>query len=330
MRSIDKKLIKKILVISLSNIGDVILTLPVIDKLIEDFSEAKISVVIGPKAKTLLSENKIFDQVYVFDKHQPLIQTIKWVLSLRKERFDLVVDLRHTAIPVFINAKNSNSLLSKKEELHKKNQHLKCLKSIYDFQGYAQKRSSLYVSSEDKKYIEGTLSVNQIMDKKYLIISAGAASEDKRWTEEGFAQLADYFIDNYGLKIIFVGDENDRKITQNIFKVMHNEALNLCGRTTLVQLAEIIQRSFFVVANDSSVMHMASYLDVPTLAIFGPSNPKLYGPWGKQSAYVKNCDSCLKCKDKNTMSKHSCLLSLASEDVINRILISNDKVEFKG
>ena len=72
---IDKSKIKKILVISLTNIGDVVLTFPVIDILKENLPDAKISVLIGPKAESLLKGNPVLDKVYVFNKHQPFLET---------------------------------------------------------------------------------------------------------------------------------------------------------------------------------------------------------------------------------------------------------------
>ena len=99
---INKSTIKKILVISLSNIGDIVLTLPVIDILRHDFSDAKVSVVIGAKGEPLLKGNPIFENIYIYIKRQPLKDLFAWMGKLRRENFDLVVDLHNTAIPFVV------------------------------------------------------------------------------------------------------------------------------------------------------------------------------------------------------------------------------------
>ena len=109
---LNKSEINKILVISLTNIGDVILTFPVIDILKEDFPSAKLSIVIGPKAESLFCDNPHLEKVHIFNKHQLPFKTLRWVLGMRKEHFDLVVDLRNTAIPFMISPRYRTSCRS--------------------------------------------------------------------------------------------------------------------------------------------------------------------------------------------------------------------------
>lgn len=92
----------KILFITLSNIGDVILTFPVFDALHERFPDARISVVLGPKAKALFEGNPFVDQLVVFDKRSTLKEKWRWLRELRRERFDLVVDLRNSMMPYLV------------------------------------------------------------------------------------------------------------------------------------------------------------------------------------------------------------------------------------
>src|SRR5271170_7912203 len=87
---------KNILIVSHTNIGDVILTCPVIDILRRDFPQAKIDVVTGPKAVSLFADNPGF-HIKVFDKQATLKQKLAWFLDLYHEHYDCVVDLRRTA-----------------------------------------------------------------------------------------------------------------------------------------------------------------------------------------------------------------------------------------
>ena len=110
MSAIDTDKVRKILVISLSNIGDIILTTPVISILREHFPSSCIKVLVGPKGLSLFENCKTVDEVIIFDKHVSWLKQVNFVLKLRKEKFDLVVDLRNTVIPLLIGARFRTSL----------------------------------------------------------------------------------------------------------------------------------------------------------------------------------------------------------------------------
>ncbi|MBF0385594.1 MAG: glycosyltransferase family 9 protein [Candidatus Omnitrophica bacterium] len=319
MLKLQKEKIKKILVVSLTNIGDVILTLPVIDILLRDFPSAKISVIIGPKAATLFSQNPFLDKIYIFNKNQPLLKTIKWVLWLRKQEFDMVIDLRNTAIPFFLNPPYRTSLFSEKVNAHKKEKHLNRLSTLMAVGGNPPDKISIYVGKEDKAYVDTLLGDNNLVSKTICLISPGAASEAKRWGENNFAETVLYLEKNKKLNVAFVGDEHDREIAEKINKLSGIGAVNFCGRTTLLQLAELIKRSSLVLANDSAVMHLASYLDVPILAIFGPTDPFLYGPWGKGGVYLSDKSNCAPCLNRKSKSPHICLDNITVKKVIEAL-----------
>src|SRR5438128_14496 len=122
-KPLDHSLIKNILVISLSNIGDVILTCPAIDILCRDFPSAQVTVVIGPKAATLLEGNARL-RVVVYDKHMPWAGQWHWFNTMRRECFDLVVDLRNTLLPFFLNTRVRTRPQGQSFKGHMRQKHL--------------------------------------------------------------------------------------------------------------------------------------------------------------------------------------------------------------
>jgi len=309
--------IKKILVISLSNIGDVILTFPVIDILKRDFASAEVSVVVGAKAASLFKHNPYIAEVFIYEKHKPPFKQLKWLLELRKNNFDLVIDLRNTAIPLFLSPKYRTPLSSGGvKKIHMKEKHLNRLKNVWDFKDLSQKHYALYIGGSDKQYIDDMLKNHIEANKRFIVVGPGAANHIKRWTEEGFAKLCDELIEDYKLKIIFVGDENDKDVVSSIINKMQKHAINWVCKTTLIQLGELVSRSWSVIANDSAIMHMASYLNVPTLAIFGPTDEAKYGPWGFQGAVIRKKDLfCAPCQKSGCAYKHECMQQLTVEEV---------------
>lgn len=325
----NKSEINKILVISLSNIGDVILTLPVMDILIRDFPRAEFSVVTGPKARTLFKGNPRVHKAHVFDKSQSLVKTIQWVIGLGGERFDLVVDLRNTAIPFLIFPRyRTPSAVSKNGGIHMKYKHLQRLRAVYPYKVESQKHYALAIPPEDETYVRDLLRAAWGEDQPYVIVAPGAANEAKRWTAQGFIEVCRHLLKHDPLKIVFVGDEADRGGAGRMVEVLGSGALNLCGRTTLVQSAAVIRKAILALVNDSAPMHLASYLDVPVLALFGPSDARKYGPWGIQGHALQKNRHCPACQNPKGLARHDCMAAITSQDVLRAFQIVQGQVIF--
>ncbi len=313
--------VQDILLISLSNLGDVILSFPVIDILKRDFPTARLSIVVGPKAESFFAGNPHIDQVYVFNKHSSNLQKIQWIRELRKKHFDLVIDLRNSAIPFMIRArKRTLPNIANSSSQHMKIKHLNHLKSIVPFETESEKRYALFISQEDTRSIDRILKKELAQDQKIFIISPGAANHIKRWEKDGFVSVCDHLVATYRCNIIFIGDHNDAQISAQIQSAMRHPSLNLCGQTTLTQLADLLSRSVLALVNDSAVMHLASYLRVPVVAIFGPTDPKKYGPWGNSRHIVVQKDIfCSPCERASCLYQHECMKLLEPLDVIHAI-----------
>jgi len=309
--------VKEILVISLSNIGDVILTFPVLDILKKDFPLANLSVVIGPKAKSLLKGNPFIDNLYIFNKTQSLLQNFHWILALRKTYFDLIVDLRNTAIPLMLPHRHRTTLFKTRGVgIHMKDKHLKRLKSVYDYSQETLDHDLLFVSTGDKMFVHQLIEKDLNGGQDFILVSPGAANHDKRWTAEGFRDICQHFSEKHNLGIVFAGDENDQKVIDDISSKINCKFASLCGKISLIQLSYLIKISRLVFSNDSAPMHLASYLNIPVVSVFGPTNPLNYGPWGARGAYVKDNIACSRCENPKSEKKHSCM-EVSSHKVIS-------------
>ena len=92
--------INKILFITLSNVGDVILTLPVLSALKDGFPSARIDVVVGPRPEKIFSKDPGVSRVFTYDKHATLKEKLDFIKKLRRERYDLAIDMRTSLIPL--------------------------------------------------------------------------------------------------------------------------------------------------------------------------------------------------------------------------------------
>jgi len=315
-------MINKILFITLSNIGDVILSLPSLDFLRENFPEAKITVMVGPRPASIFKDNPFIDRLIIYDKHANLRNKIKLFKELKKENFDIVVDLRNSFFGVFLPAryKISPFLFIPKSITHMQKRHLYKAQSLkLKTKSSNILSKSLYIGPKDKEYIENIFKENDIKETdKIIVISAGARSRIKRWDKDKFKELIPFLSNEFKAKIILVGDKDDILINKYIEENLKYPVLNLTAQTSLSQLAELLKKASFLITNDSAVLHLASYLNIPTVAIFGPTDEEKYGPWSKKALVIKKDIFCRPCqKAECRFSTLDCLKLIKVEDVLS-------------
>jgi ADP-heptose:LPS heptosyltransferase len=175
--------------------------------------------------------------------------------------------------------------------MHKMDEHLMKLASL-GIDPLANSRFFMPVSDQEKEYID------QLIDpewKRMVVISPGAKSHLKRWAAVKFARLADKIVSELKCRVILVGNEDDNETMGHIMSAVTTPVKDLCCTTTIGALAELMKRSDLVITNDSAPLHVASAVNAPTLAIFGPTDERKYGPLGSKSRVIKPEKPCRPC-----------------------------------
>lgn len=314
--------INKILFVTLSNIGDVILTLPALDILRHNFPRAKITVLSGLRPKQIFENNPGINKLIVYNKRSGIKENIRLFRELKKEKFDLVVDLRNSLFGALIPAryKTSPFLVVPYNLMHMKYRHLYRLPKVVQRISPAEGKS-IHIRPGDEDYLFRVFDENKIKPTdKIVVIAPGARSHTKRWSQDKFADLSRILTKELGLRVILVGDENDISICAYIAKKCGCDILDLSGKTSIAQLALLLKRSKLLVTNDSAILHLASYLNVPVVGIFGPTNELKYGPWSEVSSIVKKDIICRPCEAAQCKFKTlECLNLVKTEDVLKSV-----------
>lgn len=310
----NKSEVKRILFISLSNIGDIILTTPVLTVLRREFPSAVIDVMAGPNGLEIFSGHPSVSNFIVYDKFSALNIKQRLIRTLRKNRYDLIVDLRNSLFPFLIGSRYRTAVghITPKHAMYKKDEHLAQLKNL----GLDVKDAqfSFYVSQKDKVFVEMVLTDMKIK-RNFAVVSPGAKSHIKRWTTEGFAVLCDRIIQDLGLDIVMVGDGEDKKITAEITSFMRNKAFDLAGKFTLRQLGGLIGMAKVLITNDSAALHIGSALGVKVVALFGPTDPRKYGPNHKGSVVIRKKLACSPCEAAQCKKNHECMKLIGADEV---------------
>lgn len=314
MPTLEKSRVKKILLISLSNIGDVILNFPVIDVLKSQFPDAQLSVLIGPKGQGLFKGNPHIAKLYIYNKYQSVPDHIRLWSIFRQERFDLVVDLRNTVYPYFIGAGLTTGPFIPKTNGHLRDKHLARLKTVVDFSSRPKERYALVLDKEDEVLVERIFR-EQIGGAPFCILAPGSADENKRWNAEGFGDVGERLADRYHFKVVFVGNQAEAPLIEAALRKMKHPGVNLCAKVNLTQLAGLLKKASLAIGNDSGFMHLASYLDCPGITLFGPTDPKEAGYWGSRGSSVKKCVECPRCRNRKLPLPHVCIQAITPDDV---------------
>ena len=311
----------KILVNTLSNIGDVILNTSVIMALRQQFHEAKITVITTRLGEGVLRGSYNIDRIIIYNKRWSLSQKIGFVFELRKESFDYVIDLKNSAIPFLVKAKKRSSLFGRsKGLLTLRDQHLQVLKKM----GLSINQSGLF----DFYHEEDKLSISQkiaeagisLSGKKLIVMAPAAASEHKSWKLDKFRELLTLIVENPNLIIFLVGAEREKKINQPLTLSCPERIKNIAGMTTLRELAALLAQSALVIAHDSSILHLAYEMDRPAIGIFGPTNHNESGRVGPHFKLARAGSTCSPCNQPFCrFDRQHCYEDLTPKAVFNLV-----------
>jgi heptosyltransferase-2 len=180
-----------------------------------------------------------------------------------------------------------------------------------------EKDPSLRADPRDVEKARDLLRSSGIREGDILVgLSPGAIfGEAKRWPPERFAAIGDWAALRWGAKILVMGSRGEMDICGSLCSAMTQSSLNLCGLTSLGEAMGVIKACESFVTNDSGLMHVASALGVPTVAIFGSTDPVATGPRGPRTRIVKHDVSCAPCLKPECPTDYRCLLSIEPEEV---------------
>jgi len=311
---VDRSSVTRILVITLSNLGDVVLTTPVVNALAREFPDARIDIMVGPKGKEVFEADPRIAKVIVYDKHVPLIEKRRLSVKLKKLNYDLIADLRNTIFPLLLGARYRTSTIQKfpPHIVHKRDCHLYRLSS-FGIDG-TQTPSSIVLTKEDEGFVELMLRFSHI-EKPFVVVNPGAKSHLKRWMEEGFTAVCNRLIDECRVSVVVTGAGEDSEVADRIIAGIKGKINNFVNRTSTRQLAALLKRSALLITNDSAPLHIACAVNTKTLALFGPTDLLKYGPTGETDVVICKKLHCSPCEKASCQYNHECMRLISPDEV---------------
>jgi heptosyltransferase-2 len=311
-----QKKIDKVLVVRLSSLGDIILTTPVLEILKENFPQSRIYFLTKTQYRDLLASDPRLSGLIEFDpkgKHKGFIGFKRLIDELRLHNFDLLVDLHanprsfliHHFTRSGIKIKYNKRWFSRWMMVHMKFLKTKPIHILDSYLGslkriqleIGNKNPTLFLSQDDLEFSEKFLLEEKVKKDDIVIgVNPGAKWETKRWDEEKFMQACQNLIEKLDCKIMLSGDSGDEELIPRISRNLPDSRLIKAMGLSLGKFMSLIRRCDCLITNDSGPMHIAQALNVPVVAIFGPTHPKLgFAPSGSKNVVLCADVKCCPC-----------------------------------
>ena len=167
-----------------------------------------------------------------------------------------------------------------------------------------------------------------------VAVAPGARWDTKQWPPEFFARVMRSFADAHpGVHFLLAGSSGENPLAERILQAEPGlSCSNLCGRTSVGELVELIRNVSLLFCNDSGPMHIAAMLSVPVVAFFGPTSPRLTGPYSQKSAVLQPSLPCIFCL-KRYCTHCRCHAAVDADDAASRaqaLLSDNDRNQRTG
>jgi heptosyltransferase-2 len=335
-----QKKIEKILVIRFSSLGDVVLTTPALETLKSKFPQSQIYILTKTRYSELLQHDPRLNALIEFDsqnEHKGLKGFKRLLKELNSNEFDLLIDLHSNLRSFFlrhlvksdIKIKYRKRWFSRFLMVHFKFLNTKPVSTLESYLGIfkklkiepEQKMPALFVGQEDVEFSKKFLLEAGIKKDDIVIgVHPGARWETKRWDKDKFEQVCRNLTRKENYRVILFGDTEDKELIRNIAEKLPNSKVIRAIGLPLSELMSLIKNCDCLITNDSGPMHIAEALNVPVVAIFGPTHPKLgFAPIGPESlvlcANVK-CSPCSLHGEKKCFKESRLCLDLITPDMV--------------
>ncbi len=348
--------LEKIMVIRFGALGDVVRTIPAVSALRNKFPNAYIAWVIDDTSSGILLKNPSIDELMVFPRGawvsslrrlrkfcSVLKEMTNFIKKIRSIKADVVFDFHGLVKSGFISwlsgakvrvgfvrnhSREFNFLFNNiriNPHTHRLNRIDKNFKLVEYFGAKKISDPPEFIFTEDEKKKIDTFLKNR-SSAKIATIHPGTSYRGryKQWQPEKFAQLADMLAQKMGLAVIFVWGSAEEQLVEKIQNQMTEKA-ERAPRLTLKELAYLIKRSDLFISADTGVMHIASMVGTPLVAIFGPSDPiqNAPAPYIPFEIVWEKVD-CSPCRKRNCDDR-KCIDAIQPLDVFNAVQALIDK-----
>lgn len=274
---------ERILFISLSCVGDAVMTTPVLQALHELYPQAVIDIVADKRSSDLFLCCPYRGEIIHKDKLKLFRGVVSLLKELRARKYDVIVDLRTDGVAYLLRGKKRyTKWRAQGYGVHSVQQLMGVIRRIYGDRPIPA--ANVWLGEAHHKFAEDSLSV--LPGKQWLVLAPGVGGvAEKLWPSEKYATLANSLTDLFS-GVILVGGANERHFTAAVSRKLAVPFVDMAGKTDLLQVAALIKCATMFVGSDSGLGHVASAVSVPSLIFFSVDTPERCRPWGNNGVWL--------------------------------------------
>lgn len=313
---------RNILFIKFWGIGSIILTTAAVRKVKAAYPDARIFFLTLNTNTEILNEIKYADEIISVNISGPVAFITDFFVktyALRKKGFEIIYDFEFytyfSAVIVYLikckrsfgfdNLKNNRKIVFTQTIPFADNTHTK---DNFIHLVNSDETVLSEISSNDDLPSLSTIAGKSNGEMKITInVNASKLAFERRLPAEYYVRLTDYISENFRCKVIMTGSADETEYVNNIYGQIKNKKSveNKCGKTSVRELISEINSSECLITNDSGPLHIASALNIPVIAFFGPESPVRYGPLSSRSLVFYNeleCSPCMSVSNSKTVN----------------------------
>ncbi|OQX86877.1 MAG: hypothetical protein B6D55_04860 [Candidatus Omnitrophica bacterium 4484_70.2] len=299
--------IRYILVNFPTNLGDTILSFPAFDLIKENYPSSEIDAIVSSKTENFLSYHKFINQIFIYEKRWRIKEKIAFLKRLRK-KYDLMVDFKNSFLPFLLRIKKHTPVIRRfSKDIHAKDRYLKIVENLVKKRKISLKAE--FVLDEERKNFWYSLNLDNA-----VFVAPSSNSSLKRYPPHELEELLSFLSSKK--KVILLGSKKDSSLYRQISL---SSVINLMGKTSFLDVWFLLKNfACICICVDSSILHLASYLNIPTVALFGPTQEEIYGPYSEKSVVIRKNLKCAPCKNSTCPYSGECM-KISADRVVEAV-----------
>ena len=327
--------LNRILIRGTNWIGDAVMTLPAVASVRAAYPKAHLSILAKPPVSDIYKMFSAADEILPYPrKFDNATGVLRLAYSLRSKKFDAAILLQNAIEAAIIalaagigvragfNSDGRGFLLT-----HPVRRTAEILR-VHQIDYYLEMVKALGSANVDRApHLETFISPAQAAgvirrhlpdaSGPFIGIAPGATyGPAKRWLPERFAQAGERLAKTLNAQVLLFGGRDDWETAEQVRGHAETNMLNLSGRASLADSVYLISQCRLFLSNDSGLMHVAGGLNIPTVAIFGSTNPVTTSPAGEKTVLVRKETPCSPCLKKTCPTDFRCMTAVTVEDVV--------------
>ena len=328
-----KKYPRRILVIRLDLIGDLVLSMTLVRALKQTYPDAAIDLLALPTSAKVVMGDPDLNEIITYDPNvwrrpKALIHPKNWrnayrvLRYLHAREYDIAVSVfgrwagvlatlsgtkrrvgfGHESYPGLMTDNVRGHHWRSGDHKHEVDYCLELAKAAGAITSTTDRIPHLFIDTQAEQQLEQLLEREGIVPDKPVIACHISSNngQSKRWPVPFWALLIDKLNREQNAQVILTGAPNDMPLIECVTRQMQEHAFNLAGKTSLAQLVALLKRANLVISGDSGPMHIAAAVGTPLIAIHGPTDPALSGPVSPTATVLRSgiwCSPCYNAKD---------------------------------